>query len=65
MTDDERIERAVKIVAERERTVQTEVRPQPVREQQPTYFQKSREREGDSSWSGGSGGGGTWAGRSR
>ena len=65
MSDDERIERALQVLAAREKTVQTEVRPQAVRESDPTYFQKSRERDGDSTWSGGSGGGGTWAGRSR
>ena len=42
-----------------------ETRPQPEREAQPTPFQKQQERDGRSEWSGGSGGGGTWAGRSR
>jgi hypothetical protein len=34
-------------------------------EGRPTYFQKQQEREGKSPFSGGSMGGGTWAGRSR
>jgi hypothetical protein len=35
------------------------------RERVPDYFQRQQEREGRSEWSGGSMGGGTWAGRSR
>ena len=34
-------------------------------ERSPTYFQKQQERDGRSEWSGGSMGGGSWAGRSR
>lgn len=34
-------------------------------ERNPSYFQKQQERDGRSEWSGGSMGGGTWAGRSR
>lgn len=40
-------------------------RPQAEIERSPTSFQKQQEREGRSEWSGGSMGGGTWAGRSR
>ncbi len=35
------------------------------RERVPDYTQRQQEREGRSEWSGGSMGGGTWAGRSR
>jgi len=35
------------------------------RERVPDYFQRQQEREGRSEWSGGSMGGGTWAGRTR
>jgi len=42
-----------------------EMIPQPVRERVPDYTQRQQEREGRSEWSGGSMGGGTWAGRSR
>lgn len=38
---------------------------QAVRERVPDYFQRQQEREGRSEWSGGSMGGGTWAGRTR
>jgi hypothetical protein len=41
------------------------LRPQPEKERVPSYFQRRQEREGKSEWSGGSMGGGTWAGRSR
>lgn len=41
------------------------VRPQAERERVPEYFQRTKEREGRSEWSGGWAGGGTWAGRSR
>lgn len=41
------------------------LRPQPEKERAPDYFQRQQEREGRSEWSGGSMGGGTWAGRSR
>lgn len=34
-------------------------------ERNPPSFQRQQEREGRSEWSGGSMGGGTWAGRSR
>ncbi len=44
---------------------QRETRPQSEKERAPDYYQRSQERDGGSSWSGGSGGGGTWAGRSR
>jgi len=40
-------------------------RPQQEKERMPDYFQRQTERDGNSDWSGGSGGGGTWAGRSR
>lgn len=33
--------------------------------EQPDYFKRGKEREGSSGWSGGSAGGGVWAGRSR
>jgi len=42
-----------------------EVRPQHIKELAPDYQQRTSEREGRSEWSGGSMGGGTWAGRSR
>ena len=48
----------------RQHNPQQHVRPQAEAERRPDYFQKQQERSGDSSWSGGSGGG-TWAGRSR
>jgi len=35
------------------------------KEQSPTYFRRALERSGESEWSGGKMGGGTWAGRSR
>jgi hypothetical protein len=38
---------------------------QALREKEPPYFQKQQEKEGRSEWSGASGGGGVWAGRSR
>lgn len=41
-----------------------QLRPQAEKERQPDTFQKTQEKEGRSSWSGGSGGGGVWAGRS-
>jgi hypothetical protein len=43
----------------------TEPRPQPERERNPTYYEKTREAEGNSNWSGGSMGGGVWGGRDR
>ena len=42
-----------------------QLRPRAEIERNPSYFQRSQEREGRSEWSGASGGGGTWAGRSR
>ena len=42
-----------------------EMLSQSVRERVPDYYQRQQEREGRSEWSGGSFGGGTWAGRSR
>jgi hypothetical protein len=39
--------------------------PQAEKERAPDYFQRSQERESRSEWSGGSMGGGTWAGRSK
>jgi hypothetical protein len=42
-----------------------ETRPQPEKERAPDYTRRAMEREGRSEWSGGSMGGGTWAGRSR
>ena len=44
---------------------QRETRPQSEKERAPDYFQRTKEREGSSSWSGGNMGGGTWGGRSR
>jgi hypothetical protein len=44
---------------------QQQLRPQFAIEAQPTYYQRQLEREGGSTWSGASGGGGVWAGRSR
>jgi hypothetical protein len=41
------------------------LRSQPEKERAPGSFQKKQEREGDSGWSGGNMGGGSWAGRSR
>jgi hypothetical protein len=49
----------------RQRNPQQQLRPQAEIERDPTYFQRSKEREGNSEWSGGAMGGGTWAGRSR
>jgi hypothetical protein len=51
-------------VARQQRPVQN-TRSQPENEADPTYYQKSVEKEGRSEWSGASGGGGVWAGRSR
>jgi len=34
-------------------------------ERSPDYFKRQQEREGNSNWSGGSMGGGAWAGRGR
>lgn len=42
-----------------------QLRSQPEQEREPTYYRKTQEREGNSEWSGGSMGGGTWAGRER
>jgi len=42
-----------------------ELRSQADKERVPDYYQRQQEREGRSEWSGGSMGGGTWAGRSR
>jgi hypothetical protein len=42
-----------------------ETRPQAHKEASPDYFQRTREREGNSPFSGGWAGGGTFAGRSR
>jgi hypothetical protein len=42
-----------------------EQKSQAAREHAPDYFQRQQERDGNSSWSGGSMGGGTWAGRSK
>jgi hypothetical protein len=41
-----------------------QLRPQQDQESDPTYYRKTLEREGNSEWSGGSGSGGVWAGRS-
>jgi hypothetical protein len=51
--------------AGRQKQHERETRPQAEKERAPTFYQRSREREGMSEWSGGSMGGGTWAGRSR
>lgn len=42
-----------------------ETRPQAEKERAPDYYRRTLEREGHSEWSGGSMGGGTWAGRSK
>lgn len=44
---------------------QRETRPQAEKERAPDYYQRTKEREGGSEWSGASMGGGPWAGRSR
>ena len=44
---------------------QSHTRPQREIERHPDYFQRQQERAGHSNWSGGSWGGGTFAGRSR
>lgn len=65
MTDAEKIDN--KLAALRQ-AGQSEVarRMDPVgHERNPPSFQRQQEREGRSEWSGGSMGGGTWAGRSR
>ena len=49
----------------RQQDPRQQLRAQPEVERHPTYFQKAQECEGRSEWSGGSMGGGTWAGRSR
>jgi hypothetical protein len=52
--------------AQRAQLQEEHLRPQAERERAPGQFQKTQERERtDSSWSGSSMGGGTWAGRSR
>ena len=38
-------------------------RPQPEKERAPDYFNREQEKSGRSEWSGGSMGGGVWAGR--
>ena len=50
---------------ERQQAPQEQLRPQAEKERAPSYFQRSQEKDGRSEWSGGSMGGGTWAGRSR
>ena len=42
-----------------------QLRPRAEIEAHPGYFQRKQEREGNSGWSGGNFGGGTWSGRSR
>ncbi len=49
----------------RQKQPERETRTQAEKERAPSFYQRSREREGASEWSGGSMGGGTWAGRSR
>lgn len=51
--------------ARRAESPEQQLRAQPEKERAPSGFQKSQEAEGRSEWSGGSMGGGTWAGRSR
>ncbi len=51
--------------ATRAQMPEAHLRPQAEKERAPDYFQRQQEREGRSEWSGGSMGGGTWAGRSR
>jgi hypothetical protein len=59
MTDGEKIDRALAALR-----AETQVRPQPEIERNPSSFQKKQERERDGGdWSGSSGGGGVWAGR--
>jgi hypothetical protein len=50
-----------KLVAENIEVLRQRTEP---KERQPDEGQRSRERAGDSTWSGASGGGGVWAGRS-
>jgi hypothetical protein len=68
MTDDVKIDfsRFTGRAADTEEAArQPKPRPQSEIERNPEAFQKRQEREGRSEWSGGSMGGGTWAGRSR
>jgi hypothetical protein len=51
--------------AKRADTPAQHLRPQAEIERAPSYFQRTQERDGKSEWSGGTMGGGTWAGRSR
>lgn len=51
--------------ASRGQKPEQQLRPRAEIEAHPGYFQRKQEREGRSEWSGGSMGGGTWAGRSR
>ncbi len=51
--------------ASRGQKPEQQLRPRAEIEAHPGYFQRKQEREGKSEWSGASGGGGTWAGRSR
>jgi hypothetical protein len=49
----------------RQKNPDREIRPQSEKERAPDYTQRRAESAGRSEWSGGSMGGGTWAGRSR
>lgn len=49
----------------RHRDPKRELRSPAEKERTPDFFQRGQERDGHSTWSGGSAGGGTWAGRAR
>jgi len=57
--------RFTKAAEEGKQNAEPQLRPRSEIEANPTSFQRSQEREGRSEWSGGSMGGGVWAGRSR
>jgi len=75
MTEDTKIDIAKYLLGSRAAAESQEVsrqihpergtRPQSEKERAPDYFQRQQERDGRSEWSGGSMGGGVWAGRSR
>jgi len=67
MTDKEKIDRAMAIIRGQQPESREVVRQNngAEYERNPSYHQKQAEREGRSEFSGGSMGGGTWAGRSR
>jgi hypothetical protein len=66
MTDKERIDYAMKIIRAEAETRDVLRQNSSIQyERNPSYSQKKAEMEGRSEWSGGSMGGGTFAGRSR